>query len=343
MALKQAERLEAPSIPATMRAAAIDRPGPPQVLTVHTVPVPEPGPGEVLIEMHAAGVGVWDAEMRRDPSGFGEVRYPLVLGTDGAGVVVARGARVRRFSIGEPVWAYQFLNPKGGFYAEYVAVDADIVGRIPSVLDLLHAGAAAVTGLTALQGIDEHVDLRQGETALIFGASGAVGTLAVQFARRKRARVLGTARHGRAATVVRELGADGVFDPRGDDVAERLRELAPDGLDAVLALAGGEALERCLDHIRPGGRVAYPEGVEPEPRRRKNVRVSAYDAVAGPREFEELDHAAEEIRLRVPIEAAYPLERAADAHARVEQGHVIGRVVLRIRDDAAPHTRPRGE
>jgi NADPH2:quinone reductase len=343
MALKQAERPEAPSILATMRAAAIDRPGPPEVLTVHTLPVPEPGPGEVLIEVHAAGVGIWDAEMRRDPSAFGKVRYPLVLGTDGAGVVVARGSRVRRFSIGELVWAYEFLNPKGGFYAEYVAVDADHVRKVPPVLDLLHAGAGAVTGLTALQGIDEHLDLREGETVLIFGASGAVGTLAVQFARRKRARILGTARSGHAATVVRELGADGVFDPRNDDIAERLRELAPDGLDAALALAGGDTLERCLDHLRPGARVAYPEGVEPEPRRRKNVRVSAYDAVGGSREFEELDHAAEEVRLRVPIEAAYPLERAADAHARVEQGHVVGRVALRIRDDAAPHTRPRGE
>jgi NADPH:quinone reductase-like Zn-dependent oxidoreductase len=316
-----------------MRAAAIDRFGPPEVLTVHTLPVPQPGSGEVLIEVHAAGVGVWDAEIRKDPSSVGHVRFPLVLGTDGAGIVAAKGARVHRFDIGQRVWAYEFLNPKGGFYAEYVAIDADNVGRTPAVLDLLHAGAAAVTGLTALQGIDEHLRVGPGETVLIFGASGAVGTLAVQFAKRRQANVVGTATGNRAATLVRELGADNVIDARSDDAVDRLRAAAPDGLDAVLALAGGDPLERCLDLLRPGGRVAYPNGVEPEPRRRRNVHITPYDAVAGPREFEELDHAVEEVQLRVPIEAVYPLERAAEAHARVERGHVLGRVALQIRAD----------
>jgi NADPH:quinone reductase-like Zn-dependent oxidoreductase len=318
-----------------MRAAAIDRFGPPEVLTLHTLPVPKPGPREVLIEVHAAGVGVWDAEIRKDPASVEHARFPLVLGTDGAGVVAAKGARVRRFEIGERVWAYEFLNPKGGFYAEYVALDAAHVGRAPESLDLLHAGAAAVTGLTALQGIDDHLQITEGETVLVFGATGAVGTLAVQFAKRQQATVIGTARTERGVALLRQLGADHVFDPRSDDAVERLRAAAPEGLDAALALAGGELLERCLELIRPGGRVAYPNGVEPEPRRRRNVHMTPYDAVAGPREFEELDHAVEEVHLQVPIEAVYPLDRAAEAHARVEQGHVLGRIVLQIRDEAA--------
>src|SRR5262245_28299710 len=181
------------TIPETMKAIAIDRFGPPDVRTLQTVPVPEPGPHEVLIMLYAAGVGVWDADIRKGWWPSGRPKFPLVLGTDGAGIVAARGASVRRFRTGDQVWAYEFVNKKGGFYAEYVAVEADHVGRVPHHLDLVQAGASAVTGLTALQGIDDHLRLRRNQTVLIFGASGAVGTLAVQFAKRKQARVLATA------------------------------------------------------------------------------------------------------------------------------------------------------
>lgn len=323
-----------PALPETMRAAAIDRFGPPSVLTLHTLPVPEPGPHEVLIALHAAGVGIWDARIRGgawwptdDPT------FPIVLGTDGAGTVAAKGPRVRRFQIGDRVWAYEYANPKGGFYAEYVAVDADQVGCAPTQLDLLEAGASAVTGLTALQGIDDVLRVGPGETVLIFGASGAVGSLAVQFAKRRKALVLGTASGREAARLVRRLGADAVIDARSGDAVERLRALAPDGIDALLALAGGDPVGRLLPLVRAGGWIAYPNGVEPEPKPRPSVRVRAYDAVAGPREFARLDRAVAEAKLRVPIAAVYPLEQAAQAHEQIEKGHVLGRIALQIRGD----------
>jgi NADPH:quinone reductase len=316
----------------TMKAAAIDRFGPPEVLTLHTLPIPQPGAGEVLIALHAAGVGVWDTDIRKGTYRAGKERFPLVLGADGAGIVAAKGARVRRFDIDDRVWAYEFANPKGGFYAEFVAVKAEHVGSAPRRLDLLEAGAAAVTGLTALQGIDNHLEVRDGETVLIFGATGAVGTLAVQFARARGARVIGTATGTDGINLLTSLGADETIDGHSEDAAEQLREVAPEGLDAVLALVGGDSLEQCLDLVHSGGRVAYPNGVEPEPKRRRGVRLVAYDAVAGPREFDELDRAVEEAELRVVISGVYPLERAAEAHERVERGHVMGRVVLRIRD-----------
>lgn len=313
-----------------MKAAAIGRFGPPQVLTLHSFPTPESGPREVLIALDAAGVGVWDTKLR-DGSWWpgGRPKFPRVLGTDGAGIVVAKGAHVRRFSIGDRVWATS-TSRKGGLYAEYAAVDSRHVGHVPRCLDLLHAAAAAATGLTALRGIDDLLRVRPGETLLIFGASGAVGTLAIQFAKRRRARVLATARGRRAIALVRRLGADSVIDIRSKNGPERLSKLAPDGIDAALALAGGDELERCLSLVRAGGRVAYPNGVEPEPRHRRRVRLLAYDAVAGPREFARLERAVAEARLRVPIAAAYPLAQAATAHARLEQGHVLGRIVLRI-------------
>jgi NADPH2:quinone reductase len=284
----------------------------------------------VLIALHAAGVGVWDADIRGGWWPEGRPKFPLVLGTDGAGIIRAKGRRTRRFKIGDRVWAYEFINPKGGFYAEYVAVNAQHAARIPKRLDLLHAGASAVTGLTALQGIDDHLHVRRGTTILVFGATGAIGTLAVQFAKRHGARVIGTARGGSGVTLLKKLQIDAVVDltKKGPD---QLRALAPGGLDAALALAGGKALEQMLDQMRPGGRIAFPNGVEPAPRKRSKIRIKSYDAIASPKHFARLNRAVEEARLQVPIAAVYPLAQASKAHERIERGHVLGRIVLRIR------------
>ncbi len=319
-----------------MRAAAIAGFGPPSVLKAAKLPVPEAGPGEILIALHAAGVGVWDTEIRAGWWPQGKPRFPLVLGTDGAGVVVEKGAGVRRFDIGDHVWAYEFINPKGGFYAEYVSVKAEHAGRVPKGMDPLHAGAGAVTGLTALQGVNDHLDVKRGETVLVFGATGAVGSLALQFARLRKARVIATASGRKAADLVLRLGADGVIDARSEEAVEQLRRLAPEGIDAVLAFAGGEGLERCLDLLRKGGRLAYPNGVEPVLRRRRTFQVISYNGEASAQNFDKLRRAAEACRLQVPLAAVYPLTQAAKAHERIEKGQVLGRVVLRRRLNRNP-------
>jgi NADPH:quinone reductase len=316
-----------------MKAAVIERFGPPSVLTVHERPVPEPGPNEVLIALFASGVGVWDADIRKGWWPEGKPKFPLVLGTDGAGVIAKRGARVRHFSEGDRVWAYEFINPKGGFYAEFVAVNSKHVGLVPKRLDLLEAGAMTVTGLTALQGIDVHLRVKATDTVLVFGASGAVGSLAVQFAKRHDARVIGTGRGKKAIAFVRKLGVDEVIDLTSKDAVEQLREIAPNGIDAVLALSGGNPLQKLLRLVPPGGRVAYPNGVEPEPKSPGKVKLLPYDAKASPREFERLNDAVEEAKLKVPIGAILPLKEAAKAHARLETGHILGRIVLQIRAD----------
>src|SRR5215471_4571095 len=136
------------SDPDTMRAAAIDRPGGPSVLKIRTMPVPRPGESEILIAVESAGIGSWDADMREGWSPSGRPKYPLVLGTDGAGTVAEVGSRVRRFRVGDRVYAYNFVNPKGGFYAEFVAVPAKNVAPVPKRLSLESAGGAATTGLT---------------------------------------------------------------------------------------------------------------------------------------------------------------------------------------------------
>jgi len=317
-------------IPSTMKAAAIDRFGGPSVLRLHELPTPHPEPDQILIAIHTAGVGSWDAEVRAGSwKSPGRPRFPRVLGLDGAGTVVAKGARVRRLAIGDRVWAYDY--ERGGFYAQYVAVDADNAGRIPKRMSLRDAGAAAVTGLTALQGVADVADVRRGQTVLVFGATGTVGTLAIQFAASRGARVIATASGRKATELVRRLGARAAIDARSRDAVELLEKAAPDGVDTVLAFAGGRELERLLALVSRGGRVVYPNGVEPEPDQRPGIRVKSYDAAVGVDELAHLVRATERARLRVPIAARYPLGRAADAHRRLKQGHVIGRVVLAVR------------
>jgi NADPH:quinone reductase-like Zn-dependent oxidoreductase len=318
------------TIPSTMRAAAFDRVGDPSVLAMHTLPVPTIDAGEVLIAVHTAGVGGWDADMRGGWWPGRRPPFPIVLGSDGSGRIAAVGSRVRRFAVGDRVYAHAFNNAKGGFYAEYVAIDARDVAHLPSTLDLRRAGAVPATGLTALQGI-EALAIRKGETVLIHGAGGGVGSLAVQFARLRGARVLATASGADGLAFVRRMGAHAAVDGRRDSIAAAARELAPDGLDTVLALAGGPALTEALDAVRAGGRLAYPNGVEPAPRKRRGLTVLAYDGIPGVREFQRLTRAVEAARLKVPIAAAYALADAARAHERLAAGHILGKIVLKVR------------
>jgi NADPH:quinone reductase-like Zn-dependent oxidoreductase len=316
-----------PAIPETMKAVAIDRFGPPEVLQPHTMPVPKLSAGDVLIRVDTAGVGTWDAKIR-EGSWAERDTFPQILGTDGSGVVVSAGARVTRFQPGDRVIAFSY--PGGGFYAEYVAVAAGNVALKPERLDMEEAGAVPIIGLTALQGVDDALGLGKGESVIIHGASGNVGMIAVQFAKLRGGRVLATASGKDGAKFVRRLGADAAVDGKTADILEAARELAPGGVDAVLAFAGGKQLTRCLDALRKGGRVAYPNGIQPEPRKRRGIKVIAYDGLPGRRQYERLDRAIEEARLEVPIAKSYPLHKAADAHRRVEKGHLLGKIVLRV-------------
>jgi NADPH:quinone reductase-like Zn-dependent oxidoreductase len=141
-------------------------------------------------------------------------------------------------------------NTKGGFYAEYVSVPAEKVSHLPKTVDLKQAGAIATTRLTALQGIPDALHVREGETVVVHGATGGVGALAVQFAKLRGARVLGTTHHRDGLALLRRIGVDAAIEGRPEIIAEIFGRLAPERIDAVLALLGGEALERCIDASR---------------------------------------------------------------------------------------------
>jgi NADPH:quinone reductase-like Zn-dependent oxidoreductase len=316
-------------IPKKMRAAVIESFGGPEVLKVKEIPVPALDDDEVLIAMHTAGVGSWDPDMRSGWSPSGRPRFPLVLGSDGSGTVAAKGKRVRRFAIGDRVYAYTFDNPKGGSYAQYVAVSADNVGAVPDGLDMKQAGGLAISGLTALQGLEGALHVRKGERIIITGASGAVGSVAVQLAKARGARVFAIASGKDGVALVRRLGADVAVDGNAEEIERAVKRFAPDGANALLAFAGGKVLTASLGALGKNGRVAYPNGVEPTPKKR-GTKIVAYNGEGGTRELADLNRAVEKAHLKVPIGASFTLDEVAEAHQKVTE-HVLGKVVLRIR------------
>lgn len=314
------------SIPQEMKAVVIDRYGGPEELHVATLPVPEPNADEVLIRLASAGVGVWDADIRAGEFEIGERRFPKVIGNDGAGETVAVGSRVKRFRTGDRVYAFSM---EGGFYAQYVAVKQDSVAPLPSGLSIEPAGALGADGITALRGLEDTLHLQRGEKLLVFGASGGIGHLAVQLAKRLRAAVFGVASGEDGVALVCRLGAEQAVDGKHGTVLDALRTFAPDGLDAALVLSGGRGREAALEQVKKGGRVAYPNGVEPAPGAARGITVRAYDGEASPEAFDRLNT----LIARGPfhVEAKfYPLEEAAQAHRDLAKHH-LGKLALRMR------------
>ncbi len=213
-------------VPATMKAVALDAPGGPEVMTLRTLPVPKVDADDVLIAVHSAGVAVWDLQIRERMQ-WVKPRYPYILGSDGSGVVVAVGSAVKRFKIGDSVYGYCWDNPKGGFYAEYVAAPHSCFAKLPKGVSLEEAGALGASGLTALSGVERVLKLKKGDRVIIHGASGAVGTLAVELAKVLGARVLATASGDEGVALVKRLGADVVIDGRKGDIAAAARISRP--------------------------------------------------------------------------------------------------------------------
>jgi len=316
-------------LPKTMRAAAIDRFGGAEAIHVESLKVPEVGPDEVLIRVETAGVAVWDSFERE--GGFAKLlgvtpTFPYVLGSDGAGTVVAMGSQVQGFKEGDRVYAMSFATSKG-FYAEYASAKADLVSRVPGNLSTEQAGVMANDAITGLRGL-ELLDLKPGASVLIFGASGGIGHLAVQLAKRMGARVLAVASGDDGVDLVRRLGADAIVDGHVGDVAAAARKFAPGGLDAALITAGGEAAQKAAEAVRNGGRVAHPNGVEPAPQARPGVRVFAYDGEPDPETIQLLNQLIDAGPFEVHVARTFSLDQAAEAHRALNQ-HYVGKLALR--------------
>jgi NADPH:quinone reductase len=314
------------SIPQTMRAVAIDHFGGPEVLHMQMLPVPKPKRSEVLIRLDAAGIGVWDPFVREGGLETNKHGFPFVIGNDGAGTVVAVGPEVTRFSAGDHVYA---SSMKGGFYAEYVAVSEAHVAPVPAGVKLDEAGALGIDGITALRGLEDHLRVKGDETLMIFGASGGIGHLAVQLAKRMGARVLAVASGADGVALVRRLGADVAVDGQKDDVARAAKEFAPDGLDVALVLVDGKGLGEALALVKKGGRIAHPNGVEPKPHGRRGVKIIGYDGTPSLEAFERLNRLIGTRPFHVELGRIYSLDEAALAHRQIEEHH-LGKMALRL-------------
>ncbi|MCG8479148.1 MAG: NADP-dependent oxidoreductase, partial [Spirochaetales bacterium] len=225
-----------------MNAVVIERFGDESELTVRSVPVPEIGRNEVLIRVEYAGVGSWDVFERTGGYAgmFGaSPGFPYILGSEGAGTVVAVGGDVTRFRTGDSAMASGFLNPRGGFYAEYVAVAEETVAAVPADYSTVEAAVVLGVGITALRGVVDVLKLRLEESLCVFGASGGIGHVAVQIARALSARVAAVASGVDGVELVRRLGVDSAFDGRDDTMLRSVRAAAGDGFDKVLLTAGG--------------------------------------------------------------------------------------------------------
>lgn len=324
------------AITGTMRAAAINRFGGVDEIEVQTLPVPKVGSDEVLIRVESADVGVWDQweregafrELFRERHGV-EPTFPYVIGFDGAGTVAAVGEAVTRFKEGDRVYADRHINPKGGFYAEYAVVNAEFVSPIADGLTIVQAGAMPVDAITALLGLDNTLRLSEGESVLIFGASGGLGHLAVQLAKRMGARVFAVASGDDGVALAKRLGADAAVNGREHDVLAAARTFTPHGFDAALLTAGGDTAQRALAAVRDGGRVAYPRGVQPRPVAQPAVTVKEYVGDEADRKvFEKLNDLIASAPFEVHVARTFSLEQAAEAHRALGK-HYLGKLALR--------------
>src|SRR5579863_1630612 len=313
-----------------MRAAAIDEFGGIEKIKPREVPIPPLADDEILVRVDTAGVGVWDPFERE--GGFAKefgmkTNFPHVLGSDGAGIVEEVGDQVHNFKRSDRVYGINLMNPKGGFYAEYTVIKASNAAKIPQALSTRDAGVLAVDGVTALNGLDKTLQLEAGESILILGASGGIGHLAVQLAKRMKARVLAVASGQDGVAFVKRLGADKVIDGHREEILKAAHEFAPKGLDAALLMAGGKAAERAIAALRKGGRAAYPNGVEDAPEARDGVKVMNYNGEPDPRTFAKLNQLIDGGPFEVHIARTFKLEEAAEAQQALEN-HYLGKLAL---------------
>ena len=307
-----------------MKAAYFERHGGPEVIRYGDVPDPEAGPGEMVVDVHAASVNGADCKVLAGR--YSRIaNFPYVLGRDFSGVVAALGDGVDEFSPGDPVFGVCDVGQEGA-HAEKIAVKAALVARKPDNLSHTDVAALALIGLTAVVSIEDTLALRPGETILIQGGAGGVAGFGIQLAKHIGAHVIATC-SARNIDYVRGLGADEVIDYNAQDFTE-----AVSNCDAVFETVGGDVAERSFAVLKPGGRAAFIASgpAAPEPPR---------DDVAAlrPRVGRDRPHLLRILELvesgavRVPEIRTFPLEDAASALATSASRHLRGKLVLKVR------------
>ena len=313
-----------------MRAIAEERFGGP--IALMNLPTPRIGMDEVLIRVRAAGVNPFDWKVADGAlEGEREHRFPLILGFDAAGVVERVGAGVTELAEGGNVYGY-LLKPVigGGTYAEYVGGPAAIVAKKPESIDFAKAAALPTPGLTAMDLVDT-VDPKERDTVLIVGATGGVGSYAVQLAARRGARVIATARRANEA-FVRELGATETIDHTAEDIVGAVLVAHPDGIEAIIdVVSDREALGRMARVLKKGGRLASSVyTAAPESLAERSIRATNVGMQPDAQRLAELARMVDAGEISVRLKRTFPLEEAPEALKESRTGHVRGKIVLLV-------------
>lgn len=315
-----------------MKACIIEKFGGREQMKLTDLPKPEPAEGEVLIRIQAAGVNPVDWKIREGLlKDMFPHHFPLILGWDMAGVVEAVGHSARRFQPGDQVYAYA-RRPEihKGTYAEYIALPESYIARKPAGLSMIEAGSIALVTLTAYQALFQNGRLQKGQSVFILGASGGVGSSAVQLAADAGARVIGltgASNHD----YVKSLGAETVIDYQRGDFIQSLGELVPRGVDLVFDCHGGDTLARGQLCVRPGGRlVSIVEIVDEKDLKQRDVQFAYTFVEPNASQLDYIRELAENGRFRPNVTHTFGLDEAARAHEQIETGHTRGKIVLRV-------------
>lgn len=310
---------------AMMDAVRIHGYGGPEVLRYEDTPRPEPGEGDVLVKVYAAGVNPVDWKIREGYlRGFRDFPLPLIPGWDFSGVVEELGPGVTGWKTGDEVYARPDIG-RHGAYAEYIAVRASEIQHKPKKLDHVNSAAIPLAALTAWQAIFDAGELQTGQKILIHAAAGGVGTFAVQLAKWKGAYVIGTA-SARNHELLRELGADELIDYNTTRFEEAVKDV-----DVVLDSMAGETRERSWQVLKKGGILVTILG-QPSVEKAKahGVRTAGVFVQPNQGQLQELANLADTGEVRPIIDTVLPLAEAAKAHEMNATLHTRGKIVLRV-------------
>jgi NADPH:quinone reductase-like Zn-dependent oxidoreductase len=296
------------------------------------LPTPKIGAAEVLIRVGAAGVNPFDWKVAdgilKDEQ---KHRFPLILGFDVAGVVERVGAGVTKLAEGDDVYGYLFKPViGGGTYAEYVGAPAAIVAKKPESIGFAEAAALPTPGLTALDMVDT-VNPKELDTVLIVGATGGVGSYAVQLAARRGARVIATASRANEACV-RELGAAETIDHTAEDIVGSVLVAHPEGIEAIIdVVSAPDVLSRMARLLKKGGRLASSVyAADTESFAERSIRATNVGMKPDARRLAELARLVDAGEISVRLERAFALEEAPEALEESRTGHVRGKLVLLV-------------
>lgn len=310
-----------------MKAAFVTEFGEPNQIETGELDRPEPGEGEVLVNVKSAGVNPVDAAIVRGM--LNEVipsKFPMIPGWDMAGVVEKRGHSARRFSEGDEVYAYA-RRPiiQHGSFAEYISLPESYLAHRPSKLTIEESGGIPLVGLTAYQSLFDAGNLQEGQTVLILGASGGVGTLAIQLAKWKGAHVIGVASKANH-DYMRELGADETIDYKENHVGEAVQKLQPEGVDFIYHCSRGNSLEQSIDTLKSGGHLVSITKSQPEIP--DDIQFQYVFVEPNAVQLKHLAELADKGHIKLPVTEKFGLEETGKALQRIETLHTKGKLVI---------------